>query len=218
MRRAQGPVEKGEGKRSARGKIVTKTLLSSGGDVRGRPRDGRVRLFFGLWPSPELATSLGALAVELSGSCGGRAVPPENLHLTLAFLGSVPGPRVNAAVAAAQRALRTRDAADDALFRLEEIRYWEKAGIVHATPREASPRLLSLAHTLEASLRAAEFVLESRNFVPHVTLVRRAERAPAGVGLSGAACDAWPEDEVRLVRSTQGPRTSVYTSLARIPI
>lgn len=198
--------------------MVTKTLLSVDAKAGGRPRDGRLRLFFALWPSPGIAASLGALAVELSGRCGGRAVPPENLHLTLAFLGRVPAPRLNAAVAAARNALRTRHAQEESLLRLEEIRFWEKAGIVHAAPLQASSRLQSLVAALEDALRAADFTIEDRNFVPHVTLVRNALRAPGEVVMPESVGAVWPEDEVLLVRSTQGPRTSVYTPLARIPI
>lgn len=212
------PTGKGQESGRRKPKMVTKTLPSVGQGAQGRPREGGLRLFFGLCPSPALAASLGALAVELSGRYGGRAVPPENLHLTLAFLGSVPAPRVNAAVAAAMRALRTRHGADQELFRLEEIRYWEKAGIVYAAPGLASPRLTALVGALEEALREADFLLEARNFVPHVTLVRKADSASVDAVLPREACADWPQNEIILVRSTQGPRTSVYTPLARIPI
>ncbi len=55
-----------------------------------------MRLFFALWP--ELSSSRQwqhdvALPAQM---LGGRQMPMANLHMTLAFLGEVPGDRVNA--------------------------------------------------------------------------------------------------------------------------
>jgi len=49
----------------------------------------KVRLFFALPVEPTLAATLAPLARDVAEQTGGRAVPQENLHATLAFLGSV---------------------------------------------------------------------------------------------------------------------------------
>ncbi len=59
------------------------------------------RLFFALWPDPPTRTAL-AMLVDGLPLVGGRRVPAENLHLTLAFLGNVD----EGAAAAARVALR----------------------------------------------------------------------------------------------------------------
>ncbi|WP_287719822.1 2'-5' RNA ligase family protein [Nitrosomonas sp.] len=48
-----------------------------------------VRLFFALWPQEEARKQLARLARRIADQCAGRCVRPENLHLTLAFIGEV---------------------------------------------------------------------------------------------------------------------------------
>lgn len=48
------------------------------------------RLFFALWPDELVKRQLATLSKELDASRSGRWTRPDNLHLTLQFLGSVP--------------------------------------------------------------------------------------------------------------------------------
>jgi 2'-5' RNA ligase len=52
-------------------------------------------LFFALWPDHALQQSLAETTQTVVLAAGGRPVPPENFHLTLAFLGSVPDARIS---------------------------------------------------------------------------------------------------------------------------
>ena len=47
------------------------------------------RYFFALWPEAGAASELARVAVALAGLVGGRPVPLERIHLTLAFLGAL---------------------------------------------------------------------------------------------------------------------------------
>ncbi|MFO7588071.1 MAG: 2'-5' RNA ligase family protein [Gemmatimonadota bacterium] len=49
----------------------------------------RQRLFFALWPDSATRSAVARLVDRAAKRCGGRRVPPENLHLTLAFPGAV---------------------------------------------------------------------------------------------------------------------------------
>ena len=52
------------------------------------------RLFLAAWPNADVRAQLASL-VEQCAACGqGRAIPAENLHLTLAFLGDLPQERI----------------------------------------------------------------------------------------------------------------------------
>ncbi len=53
-----------------------------------------MRLFFALWPDEGVRAQLAHWARELHAVCGGRPMRAENLHVTLAFLGSVEDGRV----------------------------------------------------------------------------------------------------------------------------
>ena len=48
-----------------------------------------IRAFFALSPDAEVKETLAALGRDVARKCRGRAVPPDNAHLTLAFLGDV---------------------------------------------------------------------------------------------------------------------------------
>ena len=73
-----------------------------------RDGNGRVRLFFALWPDDDARRALTAAAQCAQAQCGGRATPAEKIHLTLFFIGSVERARVGEieAVGASVRAPR----------------------------------------------------------------------------------------------------------------
>jgi len=52
------------------------------------------RLFFAAWPAPEVQQVLGKFAQDLERKCGGRAIPPRSIHLTLVFLGDIARERL----------------------------------------------------------------------------------------------------------------------------
>ena len=52
------------------------------------------RLFFAFWPDEMERQRLVQATAGAAGMSGGRLVPAESLHVTLAFLGSVPERRI----------------------------------------------------------------------------------------------------------------------------
>jgi hypothetical protein len=49
-----------------------------------------LRVFFALWPDADVRDQLAGLARAAAERAHGRAPPPENLHMTLVFVGEVP--------------------------------------------------------------------------------------------------------------------------------
>ena len=70
--------------------------------------------------------------------------------------------------------------------------------------------LATLAGRLAAELGSAGFRTEAREFVPHVTLVRQARRAPGELELE---LIRWPVEEVRLVESIRIDGKASYQAL-----
>jgi 2'-5' RNA ligase len=153
-----------------------------------------MRLFFACWPPAGTAQALAAWARAAQRECGGRAVPAQNIHLTLAFLGEAD-PAAARVLGASMRMAPTR-------FVIEEARFWAHNRILWAGPRETPPALAALARALG----------EKRELAAHVTLVRHARH---GRRLPPLAALDWPVGEFSLVSSTLGPAGPGYEVLAR---
>ena len=124
------------------------------------------RLFLALWPTAAWATALAQRLGLAPEAAPGRRVPPQQIHLTLHFLGSVPRQRLPALV----EGLRVPFAPFDlALRRCER---WPRGRLV-ALPDEPPPALADLHAALGAALQHLGLPVEQRAFRPHVTLARR---------------------------------------------
>lgn len=170
------------------------------------------RLFFALWPDAPARAALARLALDVAQAAHGRAPRADNLHVTLAFLGSVDDADVARAVAAGMRAAAAAGAFDVALARLGGTR----RGIAWCAPAVVPTGLGRLHEALAAALHEAGFATEARSFRPHVTLARdcagplRRAPLPAPIG--------WRADALALVASTPAPGGSHYRDLARWPL
>jgi 2'-5' RNA ligase len=166
------------------------------------------RLFFAIWPSAAVVACLFNLAHELHGTCRGRLMRPETLHLTLAFLGTTSLERQAEAVAAAAEVdARPFD------FTLDRTGYWRHNHIVWIGAD--SPELTALANRLSDGLRRRSFELDARPFSAHVTLLRSADcRQPLA---SGAAVN-WSVRDFVLVRSEPSLTGSRYSIIGRWPL
>jgi 2'-5' RNA ligase len=168
------------------------------------------RLFFAAWPAPEIQQALGKRAQELKRECGGRAIPAGNIHLTLVFLGDV------------ERARRTQiDASAGSIsarrfeLAVDRVEYWRHNRIAWAGVERCPEALQELVAGLERALAAEKFRVEGRPYVPHVTLLRDARRAPSRVALPGIA---WPVARFALVESVARGRGRVYQVLREWPL
>jgi 2'-5' RNA ligase len=167
------------------------------------------RLFFAVWPAPENQQALGKLAQGLKRECGGRAIPAHNIHLTLAFLGDVGRGRIArleeiAAEISGQRFAQYLD------LNVTRIEYWRHNRIVWAGVEQCPVALQALAAGLEQALSPEGFRFERRPYVPHITLLRDARRAPATAATPAVP---WRVDRFALVESVPRERGRVYEVL-----
>ena len=87
----------------------------------------------------------------LSGSCkplvDGRAVPAKNLHITLAFLGEIVQPKLDAV-----KELVTSVQVKPFALYLDQLGYWRRPQIVWAGCENAPPPLIEYQNRLSKGL------------------------------------------------------------------
>jgi 2'-5' RNA ligase len=142
--------------------------VSSPASVRGRERP---RLF--------LAFELPRDAVERLAEwqrcelTGGRVVPPENLHVTLAFLGARPAEEL----ASIAGALREAAAEADEQPVLTPERYRETRSVGMVTCGDEEDRATRIAEDVFERLeQLGVYERERRRWLPHITVLRFRER------------------------------------------
>jgi 2'-5' RNA ligase len=161
-----------------------------------------VRLFFALWPDDEVRAQLARWSRELHALCGGRPTLPENLHVTLAFLGGVEEARVaeveRAAGEVAPRAIP---------LVLDQPGYWKQNRIAWAGASVVPPELEALVSELRGALAKSHIRFDAKSFVSHVTLLRDAREPPTMPPLVPIE---WRLDGFALVQSVTRPQGSRY--------
>lgn len=161
-----------------------------------RPADA-ARLFLAVWPDAAARQALLRWREAARWPAGAAPTPPEQLHLTLHFIGDVPRARLpEVAEGLAVSCGRCRVAFDRA-------ECWPRGLAVLGTA--APPAALAELHgRLAEALRALGLPVERRPWRPHVTLARRAAGALLPPGGPGAD---WAVDGYALVQSAGGYRT-----------
>jgi len=165
---------------------------------------------------------IGSLEACQAGLPSGRAVAPENFHLTLAFLGEHPAPVI-----------------EDVHLALEGIRapafhlsldgvglFGSQARVLYAGVRR-EPGLGHLRDKVLQAARGAGLNLPRERFSPHITLARfknglKGEQLDEMQGFVARrmplATGAFPVDEFILFRSTLGRNGPAYDELAAYPL
>lgn len=165
-----------------------------------------LRLFFALPCPPEQAAAICSWRDQQA--LGGHPVARENLHLTLAFLGAQPAEHLDALQQLAAGVVC--DEFELTLNRLITL----GQGFVCLAPTEAPPALLQLAGSLAERLSALGVVLDSRPYLPHMTLARQAHTPVQGC----APAFTWPARGFELYLSRNGPGGVRYQSLGYWPL
>jgi 2'-5' RNA ligase len=131
--------------------------------------DERLRLFLALeLPADVVQPLVEWQAQELRG----RIVPPGNLHITLAFLGSRPASELPAILRVLEQAARD---ATRPLFELVRWRETRAAGMLEL--RDLTEHGAELAGRLHRSLaELGVYEPEARPWLPHVTVLRYREQ------------------------------------------
>ncbi len=176
-----------------------------------------MRVFVAIDPPPEVRRSMLEAAIEASRGFGDevRWTKPENVHLTLKFLGEVSGEALEGIRDALTVACSPHAPFDARLRGLGAFPSPRRARVIWAGVGEGSGGISSLATSVESALEPWGFRREGRPYVPHATLGRAKGRS---VSLDLPANDV-PETQifrvsgVSLTKSTLAPGGPVYETL-----
>lgn len=172
------------------------------------PGSDNQRLFFALWPDTSVRDAVASQMPELPKRA--RAVPPDNWHVTLAFLGDT-GPGRRAAYEAAAEAVAGRPFE----LILDRLGYFHRSRVLWLGACEVPRGLRALHGDLNALLAEQGFEPDRRPFTAHLTLARKMP-PPGDLPVVGPI--PWGVREFCLVRSRLqegGPR---YDALRRFPL
>ncbi|MBK1636372.1 RNA 2',3'-cyclic phosphodiesterase [Rhodovulum adriaticum] len=177
-----------------------------------------IRAFVAIPLPDDIRAALVALQARLQV---GRVLPPENLHLTLVFLGEVPDPlleEVHLALSGVHAAPLTLRLAGLDMFGGARPRS------IHARV-VPDPALDHLQARVAQAARTAGVQVEARRFVPHVTLAyvnaARTGRARLARAVAGGAAFAAGPFQVHgfaLYRSDLGRGPARHAELAQYPL
>lgn len=175
--------------------------------------DERLRLFAGL-PLPRDAVERLAAwqAEELAGTAEARIVPPENLHVTLAFLGGRPASDADGVLRVLGEAARTAERPV-----LTVSRYRETRSVGMVVLEDEHGRAARLAGLVGEGLeRLGVYEREARRWLPHVTVLRfrRPPRARPALPDLGSVSPS----EVALYHSVLRPTGAQYEILQSVPL
>ena len=144
-------------------------------DVPRPDKPPRRRMFFALNPDDATRAAIARGTRRAVSAAGGRPTRPENLHMTIAFIGRLTPKQV--AKARAVPPIRV----GPMQILLDRQGYWSRQQIVWVGPSEAPAALVDLERRLWEGLKAANFMRERGMFRPHMTLARRARAARTAI-------------------------------------
>lgn len=168
------------------------------------------RLFFALWPDPVLRDTLYKVTRNAVRASGGKPVPPENFHITLAFLGSL----------SPDEAKQAREGAADVQGRsfdliLDRFGFWPEPRVVWLGASQAPAAGRRLGADLITALAARGLKPDPKPFIPHLTLARKVAK-PGDLG--SVQPIRWAVEGFALVRSVTDPAGSRYSVLQTWPL
>ena len=127
------------------------------------------KLFFSLWPDDRQRDRLRDVISPAVRLIDGRAVPRNNWHITLLFVGEFPESALTGLLQRSQEIqfepFRTR---------LDKIEYWPRPKVACLVPTSMPSELARLNQQLKNLLNDAGFLMEEQRFRPHMTICRNA--------------------------------------------
>lgn len=184
-----------------------------------------IRCFVALNLSPELKAHLAELQVRLKQAKADVSwVKPENIHLTLKFLGEVEEERILAIKQAIQEGVEGEGALSVTLAGLGTFPHPRSPRVIWVGIEGEKERLSRLQERMEQAMEGVGFPREGRPFSPHLTLgrVRSARGVSDLVDLlgchAGSEFGSFKAQSIELMQSQLHPAGAIYSILESFPL
>ncbi len=125
------------------------------------------KLFFAIYPDTTTRKQLVELAMPLAVS--GKATTPQNIHLTLAFIGMADTRYQECLINKASRL----SSCPPFTLTIDQFGYFSKAHILWLGSHQPAEELLKLQSDLVSIIQPCGFTPEPRPFAPHITVARK---------------------------------------------
>ncbi|MGH7411871.1 MAG: RNA 2',3'-cyclic phosphodiesterase [Candidatus Methylomirabilis sp.] len=190
-----------------------------------QPLGPTIRAFVAINLDPGLKESIAVVQERLKSARADVGwVKPENLHLTLKFLGQVPGAYLEAIAEAVESAAVGYGAFRLAFAGLGAFPQPRSARVIWIGVREGAQGLAGLQARLEAELQPLGFPPETRPFAAHLTLGRvrgpgrREQLAAVLTSLPTEPLGEMVLDRIELMKSDLRPDGARYSALRSFPL
>jgi len=184
-----------------------------------------IRCFVALNLPPELKGRLAELEARLKEARADVSwVKPENIHLTLKFLGGVEETRIPLIKRTIQEGLHREGPLVLSLAGLGVFPNPRSPRVIWVGVEGDTERMEKLQKRLEQALEEVGFPREARSFSPHMTLGRmRSRQGTAGLmelveRLGEYRAGSIQAESIELMRSQLHPAGAIYTILESFPL
>lgn len=134
------------------------------------------RLFFALWPDDDVVQKIKQHALKQFLDCQGKILKQSNWHITLAYFGASDA----ATQACLEEQVKTITSQAFELS-LSKCGYWPRPQVAWLAPDKIPDELKQLTYDLQHAIIPCGFKAETREYLPHITLVRKAKYNPAAL-------------------------------------
>lgn len=186
-----------------------------------------IRSFIAIPLAEEVSVAAGRLIRRLAHDGDGiKWVPPDNLHLTLKFLGDVDNTEVPDVCRVIRRVCDHIAPFELCFQGTGGFPNLDRPRVLYVGINDSSGRLVQLVNQLDVELADLRFKRESRDYTPHLTLGRvnrRSRHAPPEViarieGEQSVDLGTMQADAVHLVASFLDKQGPSYQTMDRVPL
>jgi len=180
-----------------------------------------MRLFIAVFPPPQVQRAAYAATAPLRASAGSVSwVPPDQMHVTMRFLGEADDAQRAHAIAAMQKVAASQPRFGAALGGFAAFPTAKRARVLWLGMMQGAEPMRLLAGALEEALEGAGFEPVETAFEPHLTVGRIGTPADWTARLieANAPEARFQVDRLVLVQSTPRSRGSHYQVIAEAPL